>query len=99
MNVMDFLAFLWMPFVTAISTIAVILLVAWLLLWHVTDPDAVKLIKRIRLILIIVIGFGFVIAALNTAAVHGPRTTIDRSLGDAEHDALVASVEQQGTTQ
>ena len=93
-SVADFAAYLWIPFITSLGAIVTIFFVAWLVQRYVKDPEVQLLIGRAVFILTALVLFGFLFSALQTASVHLPRTTIDRSLSDEQQDALEKRVYQ-----
>lgn len=100
MRFVDLLAFYWVPLVSTLLTIATVFFLAWLLLRHITDDEIRGYIKTGRFILSALIIFGFVYSAVQTASVHLPRSTIDRSLSDEQQEALERRIyKEEGTPQ
>lgn len=95
-SVADYAAFLWIPLVTTVGAVATILFVVWLVLRYIKDSEARAKIKSARFVLIALVIAGFAFSAFQTAAVHLPRSTIDRSLSDEQQQALERRVYEEG---
>ncbi len=95
-SVADYVAFLWIPLVTAICAIATVVFFTWLVLRYVKDPEPRKHVRSTAFVLVALVVGGFALSAFQTAAVHLPRTTIDRSLSDQQQDALERRIYEEG---
>jgi len=78
-----------------IATIAV-LAVSVFALKNAKDPEALKTIRWVRNILLVVILAGYGVSLLVSANVSLNHTTIDRSAGDQEQHALDQRLQNQG---